>query len=155
MRKAIFPGEELRRQREALGWSVDDVYRKARIPVSCIEALEDGNVRGLPAPCYTVGFLKSYCHLLGLEPDRYLDSLRSCLRPTHRFLRRPVRGETTWPAWLGDALTWAAVCAVIALGWLTYMAAVRPRNTLKDGRVEAGTVELVIPPAPPVLNLPR
>jgi cytoskeletal protein RodZ len=148
MRQTSFPGSELREQREKMGLSVYEAFRKTRVPGNYIEALERGQVHALPATCYGVGFLKTYCLFLGLNPDRYVDSFRACSRPSAvRFLRAKNGGATfRTPDWVHDAMTWAVVTAVLLLGWVTYSVVFQPSQDNADRRVEAGTVDLVAPP---------
>lgn len=154
MKQASFPGEELRERREAKGLSPTDVYRKLRIPVRCLEDLEQGNLEALPPSTYVVGFLKTYCILLEVDPERYVDLFRASENPQPgRFLRRKGSdGGSERPKWVGEMLTWATICAVLALGWLTYQVVVRPDAAVTEGQVEAGSpdLEMAVPPAPDV-----
>jgi cytoskeletal protein RodZ len=148
MKPIAFPGHELREQREELGLSVYEVFRKTRVPANYIEALERGDVQALPSACYTTGFLKTYCQCLGLDPDRYVDSFRACLRPSvTRFPGRERDQERGTPAWLQDVTTWAIVMAIVLLGWITYTVVIRPHPDDVDQRVQATTVDLT-PPVP-------
>jgi len=146
MTQTSFPGEGLRERRESMGLSVEDVFRRIHVPVAYIEALETGALRQLPVPCYAVGFLKTYCQFLELDPNRFIESLQTCLRPpASRFLRRrrtaaPARRP---PAWLHEAVTWAVVVAILLLGWMTYNVVFQPKT---EG-VEADTVEMIVPPS--------
>ncbi len=141
MNEFAFPGDELRARREAMGLSVDDVYRKLRIPSNMVESLESGEIERLPAMCYATGFLKTYCHLLELDPEHYADSLKECVRPTGRRLtmakRSSAGGER--PAWMQNAITWGSICAVLVLGWVTYAVVLQPKAERGEGRVEADT----------------
>lgn len=136
-----FPGEDLRLRREELGLSVDDVFRKIRIPTYCIEALEAGDTERLPAPCYAQGFLATYCALLDLETDYYAQRLQACMRPPGRFLIRSGRRGQERPEWLSELSAWAAVCAILILGWIAYTVIVQPTVRDADQHVEAGAIE--------------
>lgn len=146
----LFPGEELRERREELGFSIDEVYRTLRIPPRCLEAFERGRLDALPPSCYAEGFLRTYCDYLQLDSDSFVDCLRECLRPAPTFL-----GMTSWekpeerPKWLSDLLTWAAVCAMLALGWITYTVVVHTTADETQSRVQAEvTTELGLPELP-------
>lgn len=144
MSQWTFPGNELRQRREELGLSAEEVFRKTRIALEYIDALERGDAAALPAPCYVVGFLKTYCGLLGLNADRYVDSFRMGARGYRNvFVRQSQRSAQGRR--LREAATWAVISAMVALGWATYMVVVRPNAT---GRVEADRVEMTVPPAP-------
>jgi cytoskeletal protein RodZ len=162
MIQRTFPGGALRKRRESLGLSIDDVFRKTRIPSSYLEALEGGVVDTLPSTCYAVGFLKSYCQFLGMDSERYVDSFRGALAGSPRRSTGFLGGNRFWgrshasgppelqkPGLLSDVVTWAAICAILALTWAAYTVTVRPKAEVTDGRVQAGTVEMKVPPLPP------
>jgi cytoskeletal protein RodZ len=126
MSQARFPGHELRARREAMGLRPEDVYRKIRIPLEFIRNIESGELELLPAPCYSVGFLKTYCLLLELNPHRFADTYQACIRPAVvGFLARSA-GRRTRPKWVANALSWAAVCGVLALLWFAYVSVTGP-----------------------------
>jgi len=141
MNESTFPGAELRARREELGFSVDDVYRKIRVPIHVIQSFETGNVHELPAACYTVGFLKTYCHFLQIGPNRFVDTYQECIRPATRFLRRsaPPAKPMPRPKWVVELTAWAVVCLFIAFGWFAYAIVVRPNANPGDQRALAGT----------------
>ena len=80
-------GEILRARREELGWSISDVAQWSCIQQTYIEALETGQYHLLPAEVYTLGFLRTYAQLLGLDSsflvDHYRQENRVC---THQSL---------------------------------------------------------------------
>ncbi len=147
MKQASFPGGELRARREELGVTVYEAFRRTHVPANYIEALERADIHALPATCYAVGFLKSYCEFLGVESERYVDSLRACVRPSVvRFLAREG-SATRPPAWLQDLVAWAAVMAILLLGWVTYTVVFQPQTQNPNKRVDAGPMEVKQVPA--------
>ena len=152
MSHLAFPGHELRARREELGFSSDDIYRRIRVPAHFVESIETGAVHALPAACYSVGFLKTYCQLLGIEPNRYVDTYQACIRPSTGFLRRSrpdSARKTAPPRWVHEAMAWAAVTAVIALGWFTYTVVVRPNAQPNETRAHAATADDIRVPETP------
>ena len=146
MKYTPFPGQELRDQREALGVTIEEAFRKTRVPISYLKALEKGVVHELPTSCYTIGFLKTYCQFLGLAPERYLDSFQTLSRPdVARYLRRAngTDEKPAIPGWVQDLATWGMVTAVVLIGWLAYSLIFHP-GTGNAPKVEAG-VEMVVP----------
>ena len=132
-------------RREELGITLRDAYAQTHIPLQYLEALEAGNVDALPASCYALGFLKTYCAFLKLDAEPFLAEYQSQTRaPAGR--RRARTGDGQRPSLMADAVAWLTVCAIIALGWLTYTVVVRPNAEPLDGRVEAG--EILLPPPP-------
>ena len=147
MNEVPYSGDDLRERREALGLSLQDVFEELRIPTAYVDALERGDVARLPAPGYVVGFLRTYCRYLRLSPERYVDGFRACARPRQRSSGLLGVSRRFGSSWREDLWTWAAITAVLLLGWVTYAAVVRPKAEITDKRVEAGTRELVVPPS--------
>lgn len=145
-----FPGNELRERREALDLSVEDVYRKLRIPIRCIVGLEEDRLDSLPELCYLIGFLRTYCIHLDLRPEPYIDCLNECRKPTRRFLNLSAtsKDEPERPPWLREFLAWGAVTALLILGWVTYAVIFQPETERSEGQVQADTVELKLPQSP-------
>ena len=142
-----FPGQELRERREELKLSVDDVYRKLRIPVEFVDAIESGDMDTLPDMCYTTGFLKTYCELLDLDGEAYADTLTECTRPSEgRFLNLATKANGTprHPTWWNDIVAWAAVCAILVLAWITYSVTVHEQAAPADRQVQAGSIGMSV-----------
>ncbi len=72
--EAIFAeiGETLRQHRELLGLSLEDAERHTHLRTHYLEALEAGNLRGLPSPVQGRGMLNNYAQFLGLDPEPLL-----------------------------------------------------------------------------------
>jgi cytoskeletal protein RodZ len=60
-------GEYLRKQRQKMGFSAEDLMREKRISIEVIEALESGQYHLLPGDAYIRGYLRSYAQFLNLE----------------------------------------------------------------------------------------
>jgi cytoskeleton protein RodZ len=69
-------GGELRAARERLGWDIDAVAEALRLKPAFIRAIEQGDLAGLPAPAYTVGFVRTYATALGLDPNEAIRRFR-------------------------------------------------------------------------------
>src|SRR5205814_5274687 len=63
-------GRQLRRARQHLGFSLRDVHAVTAIPLSCLAALEEGNLSQLPSPVYARGYIRSYAEAVRLDGDR-------------------------------------------------------------------------------------
>lgn len=146
--QGTFPGEELRARRLELGLTTQDVFRKIRIPLSYIAAIEEGDIDSLPAACYVQGFVRTYAEFLSLDANRFVDCFRACRRPTATGYAMPpkaARVASAPPIWLNNAITWVAVCVFFALAWFAYSLIVQPNAE----RAEASQQEeIVVPPAP-------
>ncbi len=96
-------GEELRRRRELLGFSLEDVERHIHVRLHYLESLEAGRLEGLPSPVQGRGMLQNYATFLGLDPEplllRFAEGLQKRLaekqatRPVTR--RKPRRQQAT------------------------------------------------------------
>lgn len=145
-------GEELQNQREAMGLSREDVFRKLRISIEFIEFIETGQLKKYPANTYTVGFIKSYCEFLGKNPQLYIIELMM-KKPAPKGLikqtKQTLRAEPTeQPLWLREALMWGGVVGIIVLGWVTYSVVFEPNTPEEVNRVSADTLDLRVPKFP-------
>ena len=93
-------GEELRRERQIREISLEEISSATKISVRLLTALEEGDVKRLPAPAFTRGFIRAYAVHLGIDPDEKVNAYLSDLagepkeaaapkkaRPRSRFLR--------------------------------------------------------------------
>ena len=65
---AASSGEELKRERLLRQVSLEEVSAATKISVRLLTALEQGDVRKLPAPVFIRGFIRAYSLYLGLDP---------------------------------------------------------------------------------------
>jgi cytoskeleton protein RodZ len=65
-------GEKLRKQRELLGLSLEDVERHTHLRMHYLKALEAGDLSGLPSPVQGRGMLGNYARFLGMDADALL-----------------------------------------------------------------------------------
>ncbi len=132
---------ELQERRRLLGLTREEAYKKFRVPLAFIVALEEGRLDQLPAPVYARGFLKSYCEGLGLSPESRIEILEEALhrRPRFRvaFLGRDAGSR---PQWLQDAMTWAAIAGIVVFGWIAYTLVVNPGKHTHQTGVQAETL---------------
>lgn len=137
-----FPGQLLRNRRTELGLTADDVFRKTRISTQFIEQLENGEIDKLPAPCFSSGFIKSYCRLLELDPNYFVDAYMAVARPpARRFSFKDYSKMTTPPSMAGELVMWAIICVVLVAAWTAYSVVVRPQPGQNSG-VQAGAPDL-------------
>ncbi len=66
--------EELRRHREARGFSLESMARETRIGIHFLRAIESGSLEALPKGFYRKAFLRAYARYLGLPEERVLAS---------------------------------------------------------------------------------
>lgn len=70
-------GQQLKRQRESLELSLDEVAESTKIRAWYLEALEEDNRERLPADVYALGFLRAYARHLGLDATDVVDRWRA------------------------------------------------------------------------------
>lgn len=74
-----YRGRELKQLRERMGFELMAVSKETKISLKILESLEEEHFQILPALVYLKGFLKSYAHFLGLDPQKvvegYLESM--------------------------------------------------------------------------------
>ncbi len=114
-------GDRLRAAREARELSIPEVAERTRIPSRHIVAIETGDLSALPAPTYSVGFIKTYARLLGMDPQPLAAEFRQQL--AHAAPREiPISPyEPADPARTPSrALAWSsfAVAVLLVLGYL-------------------------------------
>jgi cytoskeletal protein RodZ len=76
-------GEELRRERQIRGISLEEISSATKISVRLLDALERGDVKNLPAPAFTRGFIRAYSTHLGIDADEKVNAYLSDLNDPH------------------------------------------------------------------------
>ncbi len=90
-------GQSLKKQRELLGLSLEDVERHTHLRQRYLTAIETGNLDNLPSPVQGRGMLNNYASFLGMDPEplllRFADGLQTQLaeKQASRPLDRPTR----------------------------------------------------------------
>lgn len=99
-------GHQLRKQREAMSLSLEDVERMTHMRQHHLQALEDGRMDALPSLVQARGALGSYAEFLSLNPEtillQYADALqirRAELAPSPErgFRKAPSTPSTAYP----------------------------------------------------------
>jgi len=83
-------GSALRAAREFRGLTLQDVADATRIRLSYIEALEDLRLDELPSRPFTIGYVKSYAKVLGLDGDAAVARFKVDVPDDSEPLRAPV-----------------------------------------------------------------
>ncbi len=74
-------GEELRRERLIRNVSLEEISASTKISVRLLTALESSDVKKLPAPVFTRGFIRAYSRHLGLDPDEMVNAYLADVAP--------------------------------------------------------------------------
>lgn len=138
-------GAVLRRAREAMGWSTQDVGSRLRLMSRQIDAMEADDFSRLGPPVFSRGFVRNYAKLLGLNPDEMLDQMTRIKPPPVQEVESlpftPRQGFWTSPVVLAGI---AAVFLLIAIPVGLYL------WLGSDEEQDAPVVEQPVPPPPPV-----
>ena len=70
-------GEELRRERQRRGLTLEQVTDVLHIKVAYLHALEHDEFNQIPGTIYTKGFIKNYSDFLGLDSQRLVDTFKN------------------------------------------------------------------------------
>lgn len=127
-------GERLRIAREAQGMTIEEIAAKTRIPARHLRTIERGSYDELPAATYTIGFIKSWARLLGLDGQALAQEFRTEMggRPAENVQPlpyEPADPRRTPP--LGLAILALLVAVALGLGYLYY------RGTAEEATVIA------------------
>lgn len=124
-------GQTLRRQRELLGLSLEDVERHTRLRLHQLQRLEEGDFDALPSPVQGRGMLNNYAIFLGLDPEtlllRFADGLQARLtinktsKPLkRRLLPAKMRLPSTLQRWFSLELFITFVVIVFLIGFVVW-----------------------------------
>ena len=62
-------GEELRRERLSREITLEEISAATKISLRLLTALEESDLKRLPAPAFTRGFIRSYAQHIGIDPE--------------------------------------------------------------------------------------
>ncbi len=84
------PGSQLQQARKDLQLAPEDVAQILHLSVKHINALERDDYKNLPGPTYVRGYLRSYAQLLGLAPEKLVESYNALIAPPKLPLTLPL-----------------------------------------------------------------
>jgi cytoskeleton protein RodZ len=64
--------QELKAAREALGLSLADIFKRTRISITYLQAIENNDFHLLPTSTYAINFIKTYARTLGIDSNPIL-----------------------------------------------------------------------------------
>jgi cytoskeletal protein RodZ len=107
-------GDRLRKRREELGFTINDMARVTRFRPETIMAVEEGRVGIFPAEAYLKAFLRAYANRLGLDADEIVREQKS----EEERIRDAIKGIRVHPRRdlnLRKILPWLAAVAAIVI----------------------------------------
>jgi len=69
-------GERLAEARVALKLELEDIAERSRIPLRHLQAIEASNYEALPASTYSIGFVKTFARMVGLDGNEIAGAFR-------------------------------------------------------------------------------
>ena len=145
-------GEELQGQREMLGFSLEEVERNIHVRLHYLEALESGDLGGLPSPVQGRGMLQNYAAFLGMDPEpvllKFADGLQAQL--AEKRSRRPrntnagasrSRSSRRLLQYFPSDLILGAILVIILVGFVTW--GLIRTNSFRSSQVPDETVPAI------------
>lgn len=125
-------GQRLLTQRQLIGLKKEDIAQKLKLSLRQIDALEQDRYHELPGGIFIRGFVKSYAHLLGLDPEPLLIDLKALIKeqvpgklPDLYATQKPISADyqerqKRSQHWLVGLILLLIICA-IAIGVMRYL----------------------------------
>ena len=89
-------GENLRREREMRGVSLEEISTATKISLRFLDAIEREDFVKLPGGIFSRSFVRSYARYLGLDDERVVAEFQLAARPQTDFdLHRMAAGNAT------------------------------------------------------------
>jgi cytoskeleton protein RodZ len=149
------PGKTLQSQREAMGWSVEQVADQLKLAPRQVVALEAGDYAALPSPAVTRGFVRAYAKLLKIDAAPLVSMIELNMPPeaqagapinagaVRREQRPATFSETRFP--MGGKrnrlpLGWIAAAVVVAGAAVAAWQFDLIPNLQRDGQADDATV---------------
>jgi transcriptional regulator with XRE-family HTH domain len=145
-------GERLRVAREAKGMTLDEIAGQTRIPVRHLQHIETGDWEALPAITYSIGFVRSYGNIVGLDGAALGQELRQQLGGAGRRAGpapeyyEPADPARVPPRWL--AITAVLIAVLLIGGYLVF------RSGVDDGEEVAAEEQKAAPARQPAAQQP-
>ena len=91
-------GENLRREREARGISLDEISETTKISVRLLQAIENEEFDRLPGGVFNVNFVRQYARQVGLDEDRIVGDFRAMTAEPEEaaVVQRPGTSSPEW-----------------------------------------------------------
>nr|WP_086941240.1 RodZ domain-containing protein [Thaumasiovibrio occultus] len=145
------PGEVLKRAREAMGLTQDDVAKRLRLRTSVIQDIEANRFNQEKVSTFMRGYIRSYAKCVQLDEERvlaYLPADESAEQTMQSFSRRTNREKHDSRVM---NLTWAIAALMIGVTAAWWWQSVQPSDVIEGAApaVVEETVEAVAEPMAP------
>lgn len=128
----ISVSDELRRERELRGVSLEQMARETRISVRFLQAVDSGRLQSIPGEFYRRAYLRAYARYLGLNEERVVAAYQYSIGASSvtAEARAADVGETRFLSRYSREAKWGALL-LAAVGLTGAAAAVWPRGPAK------------------------
>jgi cytoskeleton protein RodZ len=144
-------GENLQREREMRGVTLEEISSATKISVRFLQAIEAGEFAKLPGGIFTRSFIRAYAKYLGLDEEPVLAEYQLAAQPKpdvdlHRIIAtRPVSREGSRTPVLALLVAAAMLSGGYALFHYSRRAAEGPGPPANPVRVSAGPAQAAAP----------
>ncbi len=142
-------GENLRREREMRGVSLEEIAAATRISLRFLESLESEAFDRLPGGVFNRGFVRSYARFLGLDEEKLLADYGLVHHDEHDV--KPIL-EAEAKSFRIQIILWGVLCVLVlgGVGWGGYRLARRYGPALLARLTQYVNVKAVIPSSEPM-----
>jgi len=116
-------GENLRREREMRGVTLEEISESTKISTRLLNALESDRFSELPGGIFTRNFIRAYAQYLGLDEEHALSEYkRAAGSPSDNDLTRLAPNSTlsSMSGHRGSALPWLVIAVLLGSGYAVY-----------------------------------
>jgi len=121
-------GENLRREREMRGVTLEEIAESTKISTRLLRALEQERFSDLPGGVFTRSFIRHYADYLGLDSEHVLAEYKQVVPENDYDLNRLSAGTSfsSRSGSRGSAIPWVVAAILLGGGYATYRYAHRP-----------------------------
>lgn len=149
----VGPGRLLRQARLDLRLAPEDVAQMLHLSSKQINALEKDDYEALPGPTYVRGYLRSYAQLLGLAPEKIIDTYNQLTIPPPP-IALPQSAPPPQITSKDSPVKAATIGLVLVIAGLVYLWWQSHSPDVSLQLSERYTAQSVVEPAPPVAAPP-
>lgn len=122
LESSIRVGERLKKAREEQRLELADIYKKSRIPLKYLEAIESGHFKKLPqAKAHRLAYIREYANALNLNPASFLYQFSQESDLMNYTQTPPRRGLKLWALNSLSNIFRKAAVAILLIGFLGYL----------------------------------
>src|SRR5208337_3413293 len=148
-------GENLRREREMRGVSLEEISVSTKISLRFLEAIEREDFSKLPGGIFSRSFIRTYARYLGLDEERVVAEFQLAARPQMDFdLHRMTTGKSSSGRPAARTPLIATLVAVVLLVGGYVLFRYSPRAAEAPTPPPPAPVAAPTPAAPPIVPAP-